>query len=607
MSHESEESSRIERISIACFSLLLMFAVLAYSFRFHSFRDAKELVLCAGLLPMAVLWAMRGGGIHGFHTLKPFFLLVQLLLALTLMGGYAHDKSSAFDALARWLVLLFPAAFAADLLARPQGREWFETTVIASGVCAAILSLSQYAGFLSGMFPTFGGTSQRMYSVFGNHDALGGYLALVIPVLVARLSPEPKRALVYGSAAFVVVFALALSGCRTAWLAAVCGAAVVMAVQRFSWRRASAGAAIMAAAILAAASLAPEATIERIRSGLHLQDAGAQLRLWFWDGALRMIADHPLLGVGPGNYEYWSPSYLGEALHASGGKAYVHNTLQVLYAHNDYLEVVATTGLLGLAFFCWFLFRLLRSALKRLDGPVHLTSSAWGPLTAWAVFALGYFPLSSPAHAFVGLCFCLCLLKPGTGARAARVHRYVSMATAICCACAVVLAYVILVLCPSYRLQAALNLQRDAGSDHIDNSEAVLDAFRRAAGSLGANGDAYYEYGTALLENRQFEEAKAAFTRAHAGVDTGGIYLALGWLARHDGDTEAARVYLQQCLFRWPSSQTAWRQLFAITPREEREALLEEARTWLPEEALAELSQSASTPQRQREYPGQPP
>ena len=607
MSHESEESSGIEGKSIAFFSLLLALAVLAYSFRFYSFRDAKELVLCAGLLPMAVLWTLRGGSNHGFRVLKPFFLLVLLLLALTLIGSYAHDKSSAFDAMARWLVLLFSAAFAADLLVRPQGRAWFETTVIASGVCAAILALGQYAGFLNNMFPTFGGTGQRMYSVFGNQDALGGYLAIVTPVLVARFSSEPKRAMACGAAAFIVILALTLSGCRTAWLAALIGTAVAMATQRFSLRRAFASAAIMAASIAAAASLAPEATIGRVRSGLHLQDAGAQLRLWFWDGTLRMIADYPLAGVGPGNYSYWSPSYLGEALHADGGEVYAHNTLQVLHAHNDYLEILATTGFLGAAFFCWFLVRLLLPAVKPRDKTPEPTSKAWGPLVAWAVFALGYFPLSSPAQAFVGLCFCLCLTKLRNDIQPGRTHGVVFKATAICCAYAVVAAYVSLVLLPSYRLQAALNLQRDLRMENVDNSDAVLDAFHRAASGFGANGDASYEYGTALLENRRFEEAEAAFLRARQGVDTGGIHLAFGWLAIRDGDTEAARRYLRHCLFRWPSSQTAWRQLLVITPREGHDALLEEARTWLSEEVMAELSRNAATPRKQREYPGQPP
>jgi hypothetical protein len=56
-----------------------------------------------------------------------------------------------------------------------------------------------------------------------------------------------------------------------------------------------------------------------------------------WNAAIRMAADHPLLGVGPDNYRHMYGSYIGLAR----WDARVH-------ANNMYLEVLAGAGLLGL-------------------------------------------------------------------------------------------------------------------------------------------------------------------------------------------------------------------------------------------------------------------
>jgi O-antigen ligase len=51
----------------------------------------------------------------------------------------------------------------------------------------------------------------------------------------------------------------------------------------------------------------PEASKERFRSALHWQeDRTASQRVVLWKAGLRMFRDHPLLGVGPGNFP---PSY----------------------------------------------------------------------------------------------------------------------------------------------------------------------------------------------------------------------------------------------------------------------------------------------------------
>jgi hypothetical protein len=64
------------------------------------------------------------------------------------------------------------------------------------------------------------------------------------------------------------------------------------------------------------------------------------LREDLWKAAIAMISERPLLGVGPGTYRLRYGSYLGMATWDERA-----------YAHNVYLEIGATTGIVGLLAF----------------------------------------------------------------------------------------------------------------------------------------------------------------------------------------------------------------------------------------------------------------
>lgn len=80
------------------------------------------------------------------------------------------------------------------------------------------------------------------------------------------------------------------------------------------------------------------------------------VRRWdIWPATWRLIKDHPVAGVGYGGYWMAIPEYHD----ASGEK-----TPQE--AHNDYLELLASGGLIGIALGGWFVCAFVRSVLPRL-------------------------------------------------------------------------------------------------------------------------------------------------------------------------------------------------------------------------------------------------
>ncbi|MFN2499086.1 MAG: O-antigen ligase family protein, partial [Pyrinomonadaceae bacterium] len=84
-----------------------------------------------------------------------------------------------------------------------------------------------------------------------------------------------------------------------------------------------------------------------------------------WAMTLKMFAAHPLLGVGMGAYWVAVPAF-----HDASG------TLTPQEAHSDYLELLASGGVVGFAIGIWFLIAVAKKAKANLESPHRLRRAA---------------------------------------------------------------------------------------------------------------------------------------------------------------------------------------------------------------------------------------
>jgi len=112
-------------------------------------------------------------------------------------------------------------------------------------------------------------------------------------------------------------------------------------------------------------------------------------RFGWWHAALRMFADRPALGFGPGAFAYVYPAYHGA--YGSG--------LSTIYVHNYYLEFLAENGFFAFIFWGWAVAARVRetSGLKKYA------------LIAALAHSFTDFGLAVPANFFV---FCYLLTGP---------------------------------------------------------------------------------------------------------------------------------------------------------------------------------------------------
>jgi len=174
------------------------------------------------------------------------------------------------------------------------------------------------------------------------------------------------------------------------------GVAVFVSLRR-RWPWLLAGVALLLVVMLVALggeSLLPESVAQRFSdflpylqpsdvTGVHVTDENFAVveRLAHWQAAQGMLSDHPLLGVGIGNYVPVYPAYALPGWKDPLG-----------HAHNYYLNIAAEAGLVGLSAYVLFLaacFQQGWSATRSETGwQQSVALGVLGVLTAFAVHSL---------------------------------------------------------------------------------------------------------------------------------------------------------------------------------------------------------------------------
>ena len=132
-------------------------------------------------------------------------------------------------------------------------------------------------------------------------------------------------------------------------------------------------------------------------------DSGT-IRLYSWEGALKLIKHNFLFGVGFGNFGVAFP-YYNQAFYLKfeGNQAQKQEAIegyQMERAHNDYLEIFSQLGLFGFLSFLFIVFVLLKMFLKK-DNFSYETLAIFLSLSGIMINAFFSFPMQLPVPLFI--------------------------------------------------------------------------------------------------------------------------------------------------------------------------------------------------------------
>lgn len=299
--------------------------------------------------------ALTPGGRIDVPPLVPALLPLLAVLLFTLPG--VREFVPGLRELLLWLELAAVYVAASHLLRGPA--LWL---VVASLLAAAALEalVGWYQFFARVGPPSFAiGPFLRAYGTFGQPNPFAGYLNTALPLALGLLlgawqtrAATDRRLLAL--AALTVALAgpaLLMSMSRGAWLGMAAAVAAMLAAAGHVGRRVLLGSMALALLLAFAATLdlLPPAIVARIADTvawfgvfdarsvpLTPENYAVVDRMAHWQAAWEMYREHPLLGIGPGQYTVYYPEFRLPLWPDPK-----------IHAHNFYLQTLAETGVVG--------------------------------------------------------------------------------------------------------------------------------------------------------------------------------------------------------------------------------------------------------------------
>ena len=339
---------------------------------------SKFLVFLLALLILA-RWAFQGESPEGAG--PAFLLLVAYGLVTTLSLLYAVDYDSTMDVIYDYIKNAIIVIVIVLILKRGDALRHVTYAILAGAIFLGTLSAYQYltgtfdnryGGFAVASFAEVVGkeNSYRLTGPVGDPNFFGQLLLFALPLAIERLKNEKATfwRLVAAYALVVLMLSIAFTFSRGTFLAVV---VILLLMLVRNPPRPAVLVAIFASGAAALVLFAPD-YVERMFMMLgtvlnitgysaNIQDEAIRGRLGEMQVALAAFFDHPLLGLGAGNYEHYYQHYSLALDMAQRGEDRA--------AHSLYLELAAERGLLGLTayfLFTWYVFRTILGSIRRL-------------------------------------------------------------------------------------------------------------------------------------------------------------------------------------------------------------------------------------------------
>lgn len=398
---ESRISRGLGRLDAVVWALLLTWVALAVDpFIRAQFTLPKLFGLCALLPIVAVVWIIRVWK-EGLR-IPPMAVAVAAVLlaewwAVSSASGI-HLSTALFGMPGRynglWTHLVLLGLFAMRATSPATEDEIRRTVRWTAYVLlpVALYAVVQFLG-VEVFYPT-----DRPPSTIGHPVILAATLSLAVPLILAELLSATRWSVrsAYGAALLLLLGAIGGTYARGPWLGLAVSLAVVLVARlrgKITWRRVAVGVAaavVVLGAVAMTMTYVNRAGADLMRARLvntlrdPLADPSVRSRAVYYDTAVRMIRDHPVMGIGLENYGWLLPRYRPTA-----GETVGDNRTATM-VHNGYLHVGVSSGIPGLIFYVALLTSVIVTAWRAFGPGARQVQASGGLAFAIVAALVGY-------------------------------------------------------------------------------------------------------------------------------------------------------------------------------------------------------------------------
>ena len=563
--------ARVQRVVVV--SVVALAPALFLRPALDDFNLVKALVVVAGAIVLGALSVLRvaasgrlvaplGPAASAVGTFVLGLLLATLssgVVAASLIGVRGrYTGLLLYLALALYFVVVLR-------LGKPAVRP-IVFAILGAGTVVVLYGLMQWVGVDPFNWEdTYG---EAVFSTLGNPNFAAGFLGIVTPLAVWVALRQRNAPALRAAGALLALLAV-LVAWSTRSQQGLAAAAVGSAVTLFAWFRTRSGTTrrVGAPATAGVAGLGLVAGVAGLAGAGPLAGLLAQnsltLRSYYWQAALGMAADHPVLGVGLDRYGGFYRAYRPlEAAITLGADS------QNDAAHNVVLNMFANGGVvLGLAYVAVLLTVTwsLVTGLRRLQGDALLLLGGLGG--AWTAYvAQALVSIDVPALALTGWVLGATIVVVGSGTRekvwrlpwapapmnrrqrrAARSGRRAAPSTRAEWVAAASAGAVTLVGCWALSLPLRADVAAARTDEHtaVGDLQSALQEARRATALAGWESTYWFELGRVLATSGQVEESLQAFETAaeRDPRDLAAVLTSARAAAELDREQRAARWY----------------------------------------------------------------
>src|SRR6516162_7599660 len=393
-------------------------------------EEWSQAVLGVGASLLLVFWAIRlyyreADQLYIPPEIFPFaaFALVAVLQVVFHLTASRYFTRIELQLLCTYLIVVFLMSQAYSHTRHWRGYLWF---LMSLGFLVSIFGILQHLTSNGKLY--WVRTLQNEVYSFGpyvNRNHFAGFAELIIPVALVPLvlgKVRRERLFLVALFALVPIVALLLSGSRggiVSFTVQIVILFLLLLIRRIRGTRVLVGGVVVLCSVMAVSWIGVQRVLQRFSEIQSMEVTGSK-RAAMREDAWRLFLDHPLLGTGLGTLEIVFPPY--DSLY--DGKVVDH-------AHNDYVEALAETGVVGGLCCAWFLGFVLLYSLTGLMEPRSsfgsvLNLSGLIACSGMLVHSLVDFNLHIPANAllfFVSAHLAVVRLEP-SGPRAPENHSH---------------------------------------------------------------------------------------------------------------------------------------------------------------------------------------
>lgn len=460
--------------------------------------------------------------------------------------------------------------------------------VIIVGALFGIYGILQYNGIdFSFWIGNYG--RGKVFGLFGNAGYFAEYLMLPLPITISLflVSKNKTVKILLLMGILTMASSIALTFTRTPYLSLVTSSIFMLLLfvisqgKRLFKENIKIFIAIFIAIVLIVSlfviptSLNEKGTvISKIKKRTSISNIGNEFstgrRTAIWKYTMLMIKDRPWLGAGIGTFKYNSLRYQAKFFDQEDNRAlYPYGAADK--THNEYLQLGAELGIIGLIIFIWLMLAYFNYGLKILKREKDrykqgMIIGLMGSVTAFLVDSIFWFPLH---HSFTSFLFWLCLgllivmglkgdeagYKSKSNKKATSTKNDIYQFKPLLFICIILLAAVLSTLV-SRPFIARIYWYNGFKEIKKENLNKAIKIYEEALKWDPYLGEVYYDIGKILQNKELYDIAGEYLKKAEKYIDHPDLPLDLAIIYQKSGKLDEASVKLKQAISYQPDEKS---------------------------------------------------